>query len=76
MVEYYKEHGFTALDMGGVNKRRNPGGYYFKTHILGKRLDSQPGYIGQFDACVNPLSRAFFNAIFQMREKYRNLRSL
>ena len=74
MVEYYKAHGFTALDMGGVNKRRNPGGYYFKTHILGKGRDDQPRYIGQFDACVNPLSRAFFAALFQMRERYRNLR--
>jgi lipid II:glycine glycyltransferase (peptidoglycan interpeptide bridge formation enzyme) len=76
MIEYYKGEGYVAVDMGGVNKKRNPGGYYFKTHILGKRLKDQPQYIGQFDAWPNYLSWAFFMAIYKTREIYRNVRSM
>jgi lipid II:glycine glycyltransferase (peptidoglycan interpeptide bridge formation enzyme) len=76
MIEYYKDHGFLALDMGGVNKRRNPGGYYFKTHILGKRLDEQPRYLGPFDAYKNVLSFALFSALLTTRGLFRNLRGI
>ena len=76
MIEYYKEHGFLAVDMGGVNKKRNPGGYYFKTHILGKRLNEQPQYIGPYDTCKNIFSSAFFITIHKTREFYQNIQGI
>lgn len=76
MIEYYKNHGFVAVDMGSVNQRRNPGGYYFKTHILGGHLEEQPHYIGQFSTWRNHLSLVFFNAIYKSREVLREIRSM
>jgi len=72
MIQYYKVNGFSALDVGGVNEERNPGGYYFKTHILGKGFKGPNRYFGQFDACRNPLSRILFKGIFAMRDRYRD----
>jgi lipid II:glycine glycyltransferase (peptidoglycan interpeptide bridge formation enzyme) len=74
MIEYYKSQGFSALDMGGVNEDRNPGGYYFKTHIIGKRFKKPDRYIGYFDACENYLSLTCFKTIYNARETYRNIR--
>ncbi|HCS46948.1 MAG TPA: hypothetical protein DIW61_01270 [Candidatus Aminicenantes bacterium] len=76
MIEYYKANGFLAVDMGGINQKRNPGGYYFKTHILGKRLHEQPHYLGPFDACNNGLSRLFFIAANQTRQALQDVRAL
>jgi hypothetical protein len=76
MLEYYKKNGFCAVDMGGVNKKRNPGGYYFKTHILGKRLNEQPRYIVPFIASPNSLISACYRVIQKTREIVRNIQSL
>ena len=73
MIEYYKSHGFSALDMGGVSQERNPGGYYFKTHILGKGFKVPDRYLGQFDACINPWSKILFKGIYAMRDGFRDM---
>jgi lipid II:glycine glycyltransferase (peptidoglycan interpeptide bridge formation enzyme) len=73
MIEYYKTHGFCALDTGGVSQQRNPGGYYFKTHILGKGFKEPHRTLGQFDACRNPLSEGLFNSIHSIRDSYREV---
>jgi lipid II:glycine glycyltransferase (peptidoglycan interpeptide bridge formation enzyme) len=74
MIEYYKSHGFSSIDANGVNEKRNPGGYLFKTHIIGKRFQEPDRYIGCFDACDNPLSLSFFKLIYNGREFYINVR--
>lgn len=71
MVEYYKNQGASLIDLAGVNQERNPGGYLFKTGLAGKdHLVKR--YIGQFDACENPLSSITFKTGMVLREHYRN----
>lgn len=74
MIEYYKSLGFPILDMGGVNPNRNPGGYYFKTHILGKTFTRPDSYLGLFDACLNPISKMAFKGVYGLRDFYRKAR--
>jgi hypothetical protein len=74
MLEYYKTHGFTAVDVGGVNEKQNPGGYFFKTHLKGKLFNGPESYIGQFDAYQNPASCSLFRIINGTRQAYRDLR--
>lgn len=73
MIEYYKDRGFPALDLGGISEERNPGGFYFKTHILGKGFKAPDRYLGYFDACRNPLSAAVFRGIYLVRDGYRTV---
>ncbi|PWT80459.1 MAG: hypothetical protein C5B58_11605 [Acidobacteria bacterium] len=73
MVEYYKARGFSGLDTGGVSQERNPGGFLFKTHLVGKRFEKLDRYIGQFDACENPLSRVLYRTITRTRDAYRRV---
>jgi lipid II:glycine glycyltransferase (peptidoglycan interpeptide bridge formation enzyme) len=68
MIEYYKAHGFRWLDTGGVSESRNPGGYFFKTQLLGKRFVRPDRYIGLFDAWENPLSGLLFKAVSGIKE--------
>jgi hypothetical protein len=68
MIEYYKEHGFRRIDTGGVSEHRNPGGYFFKSQLLGKGFVRPDRYIGIFDACRNPASNLLFKALFGMKE--------
>jgi len=75
MIEYYKNNGFCAVDIGSVNQKRNPGGFYFKTHILGKMFEEKVRYIGQFDACANSLLKTLFIGLFRMREAFRDVQS-
>jgi hypothetical protein len=74
MIEYYKTRGFIAVDAGSVNKKRNPGGYLFKTHILGKVIENMPRYIGHFDQCSSWLSRVFFIGLYKIREVSQDVR--
>jgi len=71
MIEYYKARGFPALDFAGVSEERNPGGFYFKTHILGKAFKGPDRYLGYFDACRNPLSMVLFQGIHLMKARYQ-----
>ena len=73
MIEYYKSRGFLALDTNVVNERRNPGGYYFKTQILGRGFKEPHRYLGYFDACRNPLSGVLFKTINLVRDGYREM---
>jgi lipid II:glycine glycyltransferase (peptidoglycan interpeptide bridge formation enzyme) len=72
MVEYYKSQGATCIDLAGINKERNSGGYLFKTGLAGeKRIEKH--YIGQFDACRNVLSSLVFETGMSLRQKYRDM---
>jgi hypothetical protein len=71
MVEYYKNQGASCIDLAGINKERNPGGYLFKTGIAGeKRIEKN--YIGQFDACENLFSSFCFKTGMSLRQQYRD----
>lgn len=72
MVEYYKNQGSSCIDLAGINKERNPGGYIFKTGVAGKNR-KEKRYIGQFNACENFLSSFCFKTGMSLREHYRNL---
>src|SRR3989338_2248153 len=72
MIEYYKSHGFSKCDLGGINKEKNPGGYYFKTGVAGETR-KEKNYIVQFDACENILSSICFKKGISLRENYRDL---
>ena len=74
MIQYYKLNGFRGLDAGGVNEERNPGGYLFKTGLVGKRFKEPSQFIGQFDACKNPLSMFIFKGVYFLRDRYRDMR--
>ncbi len=71
MVEYYKDKGAACIDLGGINKERNPGGYLFKTGLAGKNR-IEKNYVGQFDACNSFLSLLFFKKAMSLRQSYRN----
>lgn len=74
MVKYYKESGFHSLDTAAVKLDRNPGGYFFKTGLAGKSFKEPDHFIGQFDACRNPLSQILFKRIYSLRDSYRDMR--
>lgn len=70
MVEYYKDQGASCVDLGGISKERNPGGYLFKTGIAGeKRIEKH--YVGEFHACDNRLSSFSFSVAMDLRGRYR-----
>jgi lipid II:glycine glycyltransferase (peptidoglycan interpeptide bridge formation enzyme) len=73
MIEYYKARGFSALDVGGANKQRNPGGYSFKTRILGKGFKGLTRKLGEFDACTSFASQGLFEMIYAIRSGYRKM---
>jgi lipid II:glycine glycyltransferase (peptidoglycan interpeptide bridge formation enzyme) len=50
MIQRMKDQGCTAMNMGGINKEENKGGYVWKSGLSGKR-GREVGQIGQFDAC-------------------------
>jgi lipid II:glycine glycyltransferase (peptidoglycan interpeptide bridge formation enzyme) len=76
MIEYYKSRGFSAVDLAGVSEKRNPGGFYFKTHIIGKTFHKPDRYLGWFDACSNPLSARLFAALHAVKDRYTAVRRI
>jgi lipid II:glycine glycyltransferase (peptidoglycan interpeptide bridge formation enzyme) len=74
MIEFYKIRGFDAFDAAGVSQERNPGGYFFKTGLLGKNFRKPQRYIGQFDACNSALSETVFKHIYGLKDNYREVR--
>jgi hypothetical protein len=73
MIEYYKERGFARCDLGGVNPERNPGGYTFKAGLAGEGCEPND-YIGQFEACENPVSAFAVRTGLLMRSTARKAR--
>jgi lipid II:glycine glycyltransferase (peptidoglycan interpeptide bridge formation enzyme) len=71
MIEFYKKKETLCIDLGGVNKEKNPGGYYFKTSLAGKKR-KEKYYIGQFDACENVFSKFCFSTAMSFREHFRD----
>ena len=71
MIEYYKRLGSSKIDLAGINKEKNPGGYTFKTGLAGKNR-VEKNYIGQFDACENKTSSICFKTAWFLRDIYRN----
>lgn len=63
MVEYYKNNGFTSVDLAGVSEQRNPGGYFFKTGLAGRHFKEPDTFIGRFDLVTNPVSAALGRAV-------------
>lgn len=55
LSNWLRERGCDLYDTGGVDQEANPGSYRFKMGLAGK--DAVPmEFIGQFEACRNPLS--------------------
>ncbi|HAK97045.1 MAG TPA: hypothetical protein DCM87_19150 [Planctomycetes bacterium] len=52
MLEYCKEKGCRWLDQGGVNPRRNPGGYQYKAGMGGEEVRHHP----PFELCEKRLA--------------------
>jgi len=73
MVEYYKRHGFRAVDLAGVNQKRNPGGYFFKSGLAGQNSKEPNRFIGRFDACVNPASALVAKAAYGIHSGRKKL---
>lgn len=71
MIVRMKESGLEYCNVGGLNKKRNPGGYTFKTGVAHK--SQLTGYIGIFEYCQNPFISLFFKSVILMREIYRKL---
>ncbi len=72
MIEYYKNNGFRKCDLGGINKKNNPGGYQFKAGVAGAtRIEKN--YIGQFDLCENYFSSFCFKTGMSFRQHCRSL---
>ncbi len=75
MIEYYHELGFKFLDVGGVNAKRNPGGFLFKSRLTGKK-DPQPDhYIGQFTAYHGKGLPFLFTIAYTCKLKYKHIRA-
>ena len=73
MIEYYKNNNIRWLDMAGINKETNPGGYFFKKGLGGKDA-IEDDYIGIFEihsSLFNMLlirsSEIFYNIIKKFR---------
>ncbi len=47
MLEWLKNRGCCWYDLGGIDPKRNPGVYHFKTGFRGNNIR----YIGQFESC-------------------------
>ena len=71
MIKYFKEHGFSKCDFAGVHPKRNPGGYFFKKSLAGRKYKEIEHYIGQFDACENYLFSVSFKMCNSLRIFYR-----
>jgi hypothetical protein len=55
VVQWLKDMGCRFYDLGGIDQKRNPGGYHFKMGLAGK--SAQPTrYIGQLEDYQNYLS--------------------
>ncbi|MCG7851176.1 MAG: peptidoglycan bridge formation glycyltransferase FemA/FemB family protein [Methanosarcinaceae archaeon] len=55
MIEYLKENDCNFYNLNGINLKRNPGGYQFKSGLCGKN-GLAVEYLGIYEACTNPLS--------------------
>jgi hypothetical protein len=73
MVEYLKKCGCQFYNLNGINPEKNPGGYQFKLGLCGKN-GKELMFLGQFDACRNPLSQILFKRIYSLRDSYRDMR--
>ncbi|MQY78713.1 MAG: peptidoglycan bridge formation glycyltransferase FemA/FemB family protein [Bacteroidetes bacterium] len=73
MVEFYKEHGFTCIDLAGINSEKNPGGHFFKTGLAGKTA-KEVRYLGQFDVYGNHVSFILFKIGDLVRGNYRKIK--
>ncbi len=75
MIEFYHVKGFIYLDVGGVNAGRNPGGYLFKSRLVGKRKHEPDHYIGQFTSCRGRFFPFLFKAAYLARNTYKHGRA-
>lgn len=73
MIKYYKDNGFIGCDLAGINPKSNPGGYFFKKNLAGKKYQEKIHYIGQFDACENRLAFLLLKFFDSLREFRRIL---
>lgn len=75
MIQFYHDKGFRLLDVGGVNASRNPGGYAFKSRLVGRKDPSPVRYFGQFTASnARVLARSFAMANLA-KNSYRHIRA-
>ncbi len=54
-IKWLKESGCQKFDLGGIDPANVPSTYLYKRGLGGE----ETAYIGQFEACCNPLSRLF-----------------
>lgn len=69
VVEWLKSRQCRWYDLGGVDRRENPGTYSFKAGLAGKTAQ-EVRYLGQFDACENKIS----SILIAMGDKLNMLR--
>lgn len=67
MICFYKEKGYTFCDLAGINKSRNPGGYFFKKGLSGKNFE-EIRYIGIFDYSSNFIFVTMLRIISSLKE--------
>lgn len=75
MIEFYNARGFRFLDVGGVNSTRNPGGYLFKSRLVGKKNPIPDQYIGQFTASQGGALPILLGAAQNARNLYKHGRA-
>jgi len=73
VLEWLKGQGCRSYDLGGVDKRANPGGYTFKSGLSG-RNGREVRFVGAFELSAAPLLPILLRALLSLRTASRRLR--
>ncbi len=69
-MKWLKAQDIRSYDLGGIDPQANPGGYQFKSGPGGQDVY----FLGQFEACVNPVSLHLIHSAQRIRADYRRCR--
>jgi FemAB family len=73
LIEQLKRSGCTVYNLNGINPKRNPGTYKFKSRLAGKN-GKDVYYLGRFDSRVSFFGYFCIELVDRLRVLYRNVR--
>lgn len=72
MIDELKKKNITVLDMGGINRERNPGGYSFKSRLAGRK-GKEVERIGEFWRCSHSVTSILVNGGLVIKSMYHKI---
>jgi lipid II:glycine glycyltransferase (peptidoglycan interpeptide bridge formation enzyme) len=67
-IQWLKSRGCSWYDLGGINRKKNPGGYDFKAGLSGFEIS----HLGTFESKNNNISRFFLKGIDWLKASQRS----